>query len=175
MPTIPSNSANDEEPPIPSDTAPVDTQESTRISLKQEEPSLGSTSPALSPVKTSDGTNEEEPKALPTHVIEHKSSNSQLQVPLDESLSDVAPVPESPTPQSTVHKRSSIRSPLQRSPSRGDLSKITTAEPQFKSGGIMIGAGKAAGAIVNREANGQGTIVENRERERGTRGKKKAV
>jgi len=52
---------------------------------------------------------------------------------------------------------------------------MTTAEPQFSSGGIMIGAGKAVGAVVNREANGQGTIVENRERERGTRGKKKAV
>jgi len=126
-------------------------------------------------VRTSDGTNEEETLAHSPHVIEHKSSYSQLQVPQDGNLSDVPSLPESPTPKSTVHKRSSVVSSFQRSPSRGDLSKITTAEPQFSSGGIMIGAGKAVGAVVNREANGQGTIVENRERERGTRGKKKAV
>jgi len=151
----------------------MDTHAGIRSSFKQEESSPRSTSPPSFPLKASDEIHEEETKAFSPHVLEHKSSKSQLRVPYGGSLLDVAPVLESPTPQSPVHKRSSFISPLQRSPSRGDLTKNTTTEPQFRSGGIMIGAGKAAGAIVNREANGQGTIVENRERERATRGKKK--
>lgn len=133
----------------------------------------------VSPARSASPSKDEDKNPLPLSSISPDDAMPLPNAPHNghETSSDNASLSDIPTTPSTAHKRSSLLSTQNRdrisSPTRGSTSSSISTEPHFMPGGILIGAGKAVGAVVSREADGQGLIIENRERE--SRRKKKLV
>lgn len=162
---------------VPHVSMPTDQEEfhkRSRSPEKRDVLSPKSTSSAVSPARSLSRDHEEAIDSGEPTEVEPNLPQSTSIAPTG-TQEDVSALLESHFSRRPIQKRSPFSSPRQMSPTRGQVGGNTNVETQFRPGGITIGAGKAVGAVVDRDANGQGVIVENRESERGSRGKKKAA